>query len=289
MLERSYSYATLRYVHDPLSGEYVNVGVVLIAPAIGASPAIILGRTSHKIGRIRAMFPDLDRSSHIDAMHMADRALRRACTKFNKSDLFDCTLEPMTVLKAVLPVDDSSLQWSQIGSGITKDLEKTFERLFLRFVARYEKHTHQRRSDEDVWRPVRALLEEREVSIDLEAKTIATSDDSIEFKHAWKNGVWHMYEPISLDLADADGIMQKVHRWLGNLTSVQDANEQFVPYFILGGPTDSRLDGVYEKAKRVLAKSPIHVQVFEEQHIGLLVDRIEADIELHRRAGKLHH
>jgi hypothetical protein len=154
--------------------------------------------------------------------------------------------------------------------------------LFERYVTRYEEQTLSRRSDEEVWRPVIDLLDQRSIAVEFEAKTIVAQDDRIEFSHAWQNGVWHMYEPVSLDLADSDGIITKARKWLGNLTSVSDASEQFVPHFILGAPSKAELTGAYEQAKRILAKSPIPVRVYEEAEVGLLVDRIEQEVLEHR-------
>lgn len=280
MMERCYSYVTLRYVHDPISEEFVNVGVVLFAPSVDGAPAIMLGRTSHKIGRFRAMFPGLDRTAFTNAMQLVDRAIGRAKTRFERHDLLDEKLSIGGIVGAVLPEDDSSLRWSRPASGVSASLEKTFERVYHRFVGKYETTALSRRSDDDVWRPVRDLLQAREINVPLEAKVIIAADDSIEFKHAWKNGVWHAYEPLSLDLADADGIMEKARRWLGNLQSVQDATEHFVPHFILGAPSTPGLEDAFEKAKKVLSKAD-GVEVYEEGEISKLVDQMAHEYEMH--------
>ena len=47
--ENAYSYTILRYVHDVVAGEFLNVGVVMHAPAGGA----LLVRTQTAIGRLR--------------------------------------------------------------------------------------------------------------------------------------------------------------------------------------------------------------------------------------------
>lgn len=286
MTERSYSYVTLRYVHDPITAEFVNVGVVLFAPATGGEPAVMLGRTSHRIGRIRPMFPSLERGAFINAMQMVDRAIGRARTRFQKPDLLDSKIDVESVIRTVLVDDDSSLRWSLPAGGITSSVEKTFERIYHRYVGKYELLGQSRRTDDDVWKPVRDMLEEREVPVELEAKTIIAADDTIEFKHAWKNGVWHAYEPLSLDLADADRIMEKVRRWLGNLQSVRDATEHFVPYFILGAPTTPGLEEAFEKAKKVLAKAP-EAKVYEESEVSQLVDQM-ADQFARHTAGLAH-
>lgn len=282
MLERSYSYVVLRYIHDPLSAEFVNIGVVLVAQASDSAPVELLGRTSHRIRRMRDLWPALDRTAFLDTVNSFDRSLRRAQAKYTRHDLFERDLTAEGIVQSILPHDDSSLRWSPIGTGVARDLNKTFERLFARYVSRYEDPAKQRRSDDEVWRPVRDLLNERNIDIALEPKTIVAQDDTIEFKHAWKNGVWHMYEPLSLDLADADGILEKARRWLGNLTSVRDASEEFRPHFILGAPSKPELHRAFEQAKRVLEKSPLAVKVYEEAEAEQLVEQIEGELAQHR-------
>jgi len=88
---------------------------------------------------------------------------------------------------------------------------------------------------------------------------------------------------VSLDLADADGIYRKVHRWLGQLTSVSpDASVNFRPYFIVAAPLDPALESAYKNALNILRKSPGDVEVYEENEIEKLVNRIEDDIRAHR-------
>ena len=282
MTGRSYSYVTLRYVHDTVSGEFVNVGVVLVSPSVGNERPVVLGKTNHRIRRMRDMFPDLQRSYFNDAMNSVDRAITRAIRLHGESGLLGAEIDAVSVAKAILPQDDSSLQWSTMATGVSKDLDKTFERIFDRFVMRYDHSQPSRRSDEEVWKPVRALLDEREVKIEFVAKTIVASEDSIEFKHAWQNGVWHVYEPLSLDLADADGIKDKVRKWLGIMYSVQDSRDRFIPHFILGVPGNAALQPEYERAKRMLANSPIAAQVYEEAEVSQLVDQIELEWAHHQ-------
>lgn len=282
---RPYSYTVLRYVHDALTGEFANVGVVMFMPMTSDAPPLLKADTRKTIGRMRDMFPDLARVDFISAMRALDRALSRMSDQFAKEGMFPSEGDALTFARKTLPSDDSAFQWSPLGSGLTDDPQKTFDRLFERYVTRYDVHNVGRRSDDEVWRPVRAKLEARNIPLDLQAKTIRGGDDKIDFQHAWKNGTWHVYEAISLDLADADGIYKKAHRWLGQLTSVaQDADELFHPHFIVGAPANPDLTPAYHRAIKILQKSPVKVEVFEESQIDLLVDRIEDEMRAHHAA-----
>lgn len=280
---RPYSYTVLRYVHDVTTAEFVNVGIVLHVPSEGA----LRVRTRHTIGRIKDVFPDLDRRAFTEAMKAVERGVRSVAKDIATSGLLPCDGDAATYARRAVPVDYSSLQWSPIGTGLTDNAEKTFDRLYERFVTRYDEHTARRRTDEDVWRPVRNLLEERKIAVHLEKKEIIGKTDVISFDRTWKNGVWHAYEPVSLDLADADGIKDKARRWLGHLAAVADgASDDFKVYFILGRPQMRALLPAYENAKAILARAPGDPSIFEEDEVDSLVTSIEDEYRSHEESAR---
>jgi hypothetical protein len=139
-----------------------------------------------------------------------------------------------------------------------------------------------RRGDDEVWRPVREKLAERNVQVQFEEKVVASDLDSITFKHAWKNGQWHIYEPVSLDLADRDGIMDKARRLVGHLAAVQGgARDPMKLHFILGAPQDPTLAPAYEKARALLRQAALNPEVVEESEVDTLVSRIEDEVRAH--------
>jgi Protein of unknown function (DUF3037) len=313
----SYTYAVLRYVHDVSTGEFVNVGVLMSVPA----QRKVLARTRTTIGRIKGVFPDLERPAFTSLMHSVQRAFQKISTDLAKPDLlanadfawvvgpqvqtnvadkliFDqigdlplmvrtslpsTDADAATFARRAIPFDDSSLQWGPVGSGATDDAEKTFERLYERLVTRYDTRAPQRRTDEDVWRPVRQRLEERQLDTRLQRKTIRGGVDEIVFRHAWKNGRWQVYEPVSFDLADAEGIKSKAREWLGHLSAVVSDGEAepFQPHFIVGQPADLALRPAYETAIGILRKAPNQPEVFEEDEVDQLVAQIEDKIRAH--------
>ena len=140
--QRSYTYTTLRYVHDVRTGEFLNVGVVLHAASLGQ----LAFRTRKTFGRARRMFPDLDSDAFQTAMRAVDRAL--AAQALRLADDGDA----VSIARRALPADDSTLQWSALGSGVSDDLTKALDRLYARMVTRYDTHSTPRKTDDDVWR-----------------------------------------------------------------------------------------------------------------------------------------
>src|SRR5438046_2141752 len=209
-----YTYVVLRYRHDPLTAEFANVGVVLHQPALGFLDAR-LRRTS---GRISQIFPDLDGAALRSSLRDIERAIRRIA-RSEAGDLLTSLTDAAAVARRILPEDDTSFVWGPLGSGLTADPAKTLDQLYDRFVARYDEQPRVRRDDEAVWRPVRDRLAELHLADRLQPKRIESRIDAVEFQHAWKNGAWHCYQPLSFDLANEEVIREKARRWAGLMST----------------------------------------------------------------------
>ncbi|MBI3415193.1 MAG: DUF3037 domain-containing protein [Verrucomicrobia bacterium] len=129
----SCSTVTLRYVHDVVTGEFANIGVVLYAP----KQRFLKARFTTSHGRLDAMFLKIDRLHFSALMRCLANGFDDMGTQIQNS----ATAPPLNSLSemvnGILPPDDSSLQWSEQGGGFTDDSEKTLNELFNRFVERY--------------------------------------------------------------------------------------------------------------------------------------------------------
>ena len=275
--KQAYSYTVLRYIHDVVSGEALNVGVVMHAPAA----SFLKVRTRKTIGRLKHAFPDLDRGAFSDAMQAVDRGLLTVAKQASKTSLFDARIDARSHALKVLRDDDSALQWSPTGTGLTVDPARTFERLYERYVARYDSEPIKRRSDADVWQPIGDKLIERGINVPFEPRTVAGTQDQIVFEKAWMNGGWHACEPVSLDMASAERIMSKARRWRGHLAAVADGTSERIDlHFVLGRPQNGALMGAYETAKAILANAPFATEVVDENGIDAFVASMESACDL---------
>jgi hypothetical protein len=278
----SYSYAVLRYVHDVTSGEFVNVGVALYAPQVRYLSAIC--RTTY--GRLNKVFPGMNAEHFKALMRHIQNSFETQGERLASELPLAAPSGVLEIAQSVLPKDDSSLQWSPAGSGRTDDPAQALEKLFNRMVLRYEeRQAASTRSDDDVWRHFKRDLEERKVLQHFQPKTIAVQDDEVEFQHSWKNGKWHCLEPVSFDLAAADSIKDKAHRWLGQLASVQGTTDPFKVYLLVGAPQQESLQSAFHSAMSILQKIPGDKEiVLEEDALGLAA-RIAGEVAEHERSS----
>lgn len=276
----SYTYSVLRYVHDVTSGEFVNVGVALYAPQARYLSAIC--RTTY--GRLNKVFPGVNAEHFKALMRHIQNSFEARGERFAGELPLATPSGMLEIAQSVLPKDDSSLQWSPAGSGRTDDPAQALEKLFNRMVMRYEeRQASSSRTDDDVWRHFKRDLEEQKILQHFQPKSIAVQDDEIEFQHSWKNGKWHCLEPISFDLSAADSIKDKAHRWLGQLTSVQDAADPFKVYLLVGAPQQDNLQPAFQNAMSILGKIPGDREIVLEKDALDWAARIAGEVAEHER------
>jgi hypothetical protein len=261
-MKTTFTYTVLRYVHDIATGEFVNMGVALYAPEAKYVSAIC----NPRYGRLSKMFLDVNGENLRSLMHYIQARFEECAIKLkNELALESEPKNVMEIAAGILPRDDSSLQWSEPNGGTTEDPGATLEQLYVRLVEKYEQRAQlPSRSDDDVWKHYRKELETKQVLARLQTKRIIAQDYDYEFEHAWKNGEWNLFEPVSMDLLDADTILDKANRWLGRATNLKDSREEFRLWMLLGEPRIEKLRTAYGKALNILHKMPVKKEFVTE-------------------------
>lgn len=280
MSERQpYTYVILRYRHDPISGEQLNVGLVLHS----AKRHFLGARIRKAYGRISKTFPDLRGSDFRHDMTAIENAFARIAAGEGK-DLLSSLSDAGQLGRKVVADDDGALVWSEVRSGSTDDPQVTLDALFHRFVSYHDDGAGKHRTDADVWRPVRDRLVERRLADIFERKIIRSPHDEVQFEHAWKNGAWRCFQPLSFDLATPDGIQEKAARWAGHMVGLAGSREVFRPYFVVGKPDSDQLMRAYERALGLLASAPMAPEIIREEQLPAFLDHLEDKIREHQAA-----
>ena len=267
-----YTFTVLRYVHDITTGEFINVGVVLYSP----KARVLKARMRTTYGRLRKVFPGANGEAFKRTMSYVEQSIGVAGERLG--GLFpDPAKSAVEFAARVLPKDDSSLQWSPLGSGQAEDMEKEADCLFHRMVMEHE-HRVESRNEEDVWRSFSRALEKRNLLTHLHYKEIVAKADSLAFDHAWKNGIWHCLEPVSFDLADGERIRTKALRWVGQMTALQDSPERFKLYLLIGEPRRENVLPQYHRAMRILETMPGDKAIYTEAQADQLSEVIARQV-----------
>jgi Protein of unknown function (DUF3037) len=278
MTREPYTYALLRYRHDAVAGEQINIGIAIYAAKRGYLRAEI--RKSH--ARISNVFPDVDSSALKRDLSRIERAFEKIA-KLESESLLSGNADVMTFAGKVIGADDGSFVWSNVGSGLSSDPENTLAHLYARFVSQYDKSSIHRRQDAEVWRPFRDRLAERKIAEIFSPKVIQSKHNSVEFEHAWKNGKWHCIQALSFDLVTEEGIQEKAARWVGHMVGLKKAEEKFRPYFLVGQPSDENMRPAFEKAVEFLKESPVEPEIVTEDQFDRFADELAEKVHASQR------
>lgn len=264
---KPFQFLTLRYLHDAITGEFANLGVVVYVPGefLGA-------RFNSRTGRLRAIFGQVEKSHLKSLLGYMDRRFQSLAAEIPQA-LIERHPNLQELANSILPADDSAVQWSPVQNGLTRNPAEELDRLFARLVTHYEDLQQSRhRTDQDVWRAFSGPLKEKRVLEKLTEKKLVAKDFEHTFEHAWKNGVWNLYEPLAFDYEDPTGIQEKAGRWLGRGVALNDASESHKFWFLVGEPETDKLKRATEKALNLLHKiGPGKVEIvreYEREHFS---------------------
>lgn len=282
---KNYDFSILKYVHDRITGEFVNIGAVIYCK----EDKLLKLKCKSRTTRVSAIFPDLDRTHLKSVLRHISNHFNEINIRINEELDFEGETPLSTFISETLKNDDSALQWSKISSGLALDPASELDKIFERYVSFHDApEARERRTEQDIWRDFEKKLRNFVPTDTFSAKKISVLDDELEFKHAWKNGIWHCVEPVSFDLSDADNMKDKAHRWLGQMTSIQNSNEHFKLYLIISKPKEQKLIGAFNQAVSILKKIPTDKEIFLEDDAEKLALDMGAKFESHVQSQRTH-
>jgi Protein of unknown function (DUF3037) len=274
----AYSFSVLRYVHDPVAQEFINIGVAVFSPEAKFLRAVC----TTGYGRITNMFQKIDGPRFRQLSRYIQDQICAAGQEYESALPFESGATIEHLLARVLPPDDSAIQFSKAGVGLSSDLARTLSELFQRHVEQYAASGESpRRTDEEIWRVFREPLDRSLVTPRLKIKRIVAPDYEYEFQHSWQNEIWHVYEPVSFDLVEAASMLDKANRWVGRATSLRDSADPHSIHLLLGEPQDESLRPTFIKAQNILNKMPGRKEIIRESEADAFAQELAREVQGH--------
>ncbi len=273
----AYSFSVLRYIHDPTTQEFVNIGVAVFS----AEASYLRAICTSNYGRITHMFQKIDGHGFRQISRYIQDQICIAGQSHKSALPFEANSNIEQVLARVLPKDDSAVQFSRAGVGLSTDLDRTLLELYRRHVEHYAAAVETRRTDDSIWQVFKGPLDRVHVTPRLNPKLIVGSSYEYEFQRSWKNEIWHVYEPISFDLVEPSSMLDKANRWVGRATSLMESSESFKIHVLLGEPTDSRLKETFIKAQNILHKMPGRKEFIHESEADAFAEELAREVAKH--------
>jgi len=245
---KPYEYQILRYIPDQVSGEFLNVGILMVGP----KERTLYYGFIHSRQRISATFHGIESTHIMRKLKILQEKLedleKHDSGKLQFHDILSVTFFSSQILKK----DDSSLQFSDVKKGMDISVESAFrdlkDRLLHKWVVDYD---YDYRSDEDVWRDrYKKHFEQAGLTKKMISRSVKTKTDTIQFDQAYKNGVWNYFQPLNLNLKKTDSIKNKVYKWKGIISEMQTADEEMKLIFLSEMPEKG--NGISEFIKEQL-------------------------------------
>lgn len=278
-MKTTYTFSVVRYVHDVVSGEFVNVGVVLYAPDV----KFVQAKCTRKFNRLSRLFIEVNGTHFRSLMSYIEERIESYARVLQQGLEFDKNpINVSQIISAYFAVDDSSIQFSSVGGGLTNDPERTLTDLFDRYVERYNPdRPRNNRDDQEVWSVYKKALKAKGVLSKLKPRVIVAPNFEYEFDHCWRNGELRAMEPASFDYDNPEKIYDKANRWLGRLLNLAESSEKIVVVFLIGRPQSSRLLNVYQKAQNILHKAPLRHDFIHEEDREQFAEYVKQQLEEH--------
>jgi len=277
-----YTYCVLRYVHDTAANEFLNIGVVLLAPTLRCADYKI----EHSYRRLSETFVDFDGDQYRKVVRQLEVAIDRIKKTWDvpMTELVDTPQDAAALVKKVWPDQGGSYQCGPSLPGITRDFPAAVEDAFFRMVeSRYHKVKSEHRSDDDLWRSVYQAPLRRVKAFDvLKPETIVTDSIKLTCSHTFKNGRTHIVQPLTLDYTREEAIGSKAAKWLGNATALSENKEVGTLYLLLGKPQIEDYEEAYNRAKHMLSRIPLDCELIEEQDADDFAQRLSAFMSEHK-------
>lgn len=274
---KKYQYQIIRYLHDRVTGEFINIGVIVYSPEYQYLDCKVIT----KYGRITSFFPGADGKAILKSLRHFEKEVIRMKQLF--LELLPLSEDLAELTRKVLPDDDSSLTLTDVKKGIDLDFNKALADLYRLLVTKWQNETDESAtSDADVWKKkYKKYFDEYGITAKLTEHEVETKYDSFQFDKAWKNEIWHCYLPVSFDLQNVENIRSKVYKWAGKLAELATARE-FIDVTLLTSIPRKHLELCgFIQEKLTLKSAEITVKLVSEVDAERFARELRSEIDEH--------
>ncbi|MCA9444704.1 MAG: DUF3037 domain-containing protein [Candidatus Omnitrophica bacterium] len=274
MEKSQYEFACIRYIPNIVTGEFLNVGVVLFCP----SSNLLIGQFVKKTSRVSRLFPGFNSGLYREMIKYLDETIKAESGNIRDQILIPVESGLTSIMNRILIPDDSSYQLGPIGIGLTSSPQRELPRLFDRMVgSRSAEKTSGSKTEEKVWETFQKVIIESKQS-DSFVRYIPKTPLVKPFDHTIKNGRIHVFEPVNFRMKSESKITEKAFNWVGTGDVIQKKDSEIGKlYFLVSDPPENGMRSAYDKALEILDVTSIDHEIIPESQADMLpriVDKI---------------
>lgn len=273
---RTFQYQILRYSHDAVTGEFVNVGIIIYQPDIKYLKSKVISRFS----RISGFFEEINGVQLLKTIKNFSIEINQISYQLN--ELFTNYRDLTEITNSVLPKDDSALICSEIQYTLDLNPEAALSYLYNRLINKYTQDSYADiHDDKYAWKKVyKKYFDKNGITNKLQTHVIKTKKDEFEFDKSWKNGALNCYQSISFQLKRDESIKNKVYKWVGILSELQTVDEELHLYFLTLSPGKRRSINKFIH-EMLLSKSgrKLKITLIDENKAEAFANEVKIELE----------
>lgn len=270
-----YNFAVLRYKHDVSTGEFVNVGLIMLVDG-----KKLLFAKETKYSRLSAFFDGFNGQFYRSVVNRLDARVKRIQRRLETKDLFEDLPGFGTLLSELCP-GDAALSFSGPMGGLHEDPATRFNELYAEQVTRYVKSAGEdERVTEDSMRPeILKALRDGGLVHEIEGDIELTADGVTEkFAGGWTNGRLHVFSPISFDLVKAHDVRERALRWSGVLYHLHDSEPLSFVAIVAAPSRSAEALEAFDAVMPALERTPGFRTRVPFEDLGKFVDLVRSDL-----------
>lgn len=270
----SYEAAILRFCPDPVGGEFVNVGLVmLVRNELSQAQEFNFVFETKTRKRAREFFKDLYDSESFTAWR---NAWITRCAEIRGRLLGDALLSPTTSFEEILADIQTNIGgvfiWSETSVGFDETAGMAFQHLVDSLLLRHiEPSAQSPMSDRALWEHhlpfIQRLIGSAPNQHLFHFEHTAGGRRQEVFQLHWRNGRNQFLEPLSLAGRDPDHMKEKTDRFAGRLFFLQRDGLDFRCTVLIAPPPDRQHQALYHRRKNELLEAPCVRRVIEESEL----------------------
>ncbi|NLR77028.1 DUF3037 domain-containing protein [Chitinophaga eiseniae] len=269
-----YQYQILRYLPDRVSGEFINVGIVVY----DSVKKELLSQFPIKQTRLSNFF------QHYDSKLIFD-SIKRICNALESIAAIEQHADSLNeITKQILPADESALFFTDVKNGIDISLTSALNHLFKKMIHELDLiNKSAGNTDKAVWNNYfKSYFDDYGITSHLKTHKVVTNNDTLEFEKSWKNGKWNLFEPVSFRLSRIDNIKNKVYKWVGKIEELKTSSEPLNLYLLSEIPDDNpELEKfIFDKLGH-LHSTKTNVELVTPENVMEYAEKIKNEIQSH--------
>lgn len=275
----SYEYQILRYLPDRVSGEFVNVGLVLYCP----NERFLAVETIHKGARLKEFFSGIDIRYLLIGIKHIRIGIETQAERYQQSGSLPLPVSLREITSGLFPEDDTALYFTPVKTGIDVSAVVAFEQLVQSLIFRYQQEEEEKmETDKDVWEKIyKGYFQEQELLNKLKKHTIRTNHDSIPFDLAWKNERWHCFSPVTFNMRKTESIKNKVYRWRGKLAELSTGKEPVEVHLLASLPQDEAMKSFVFEMLKDQREGHAQISIVQPEDAPRFSQQLKIDIDSH--------